>query len=336
MDRGIYAPVRIELCAINPPYDRIQATDIIDWNGDPNHPGVLRLLRRIDELLPKPLTRFERFERWSRSRIATISAITFGLLALSILMWQTLAGQKQLAQMTALVDQQKTVAADLKAMRAGQDVLLPRIVSKFSKITAFMTVRLPIKHPLVAEYFDKVNQPVESKFAGSFGLWPSSTGNAGDIEEKILRFVKTRTVPAAITIHNTTGNILQMELTPTAPYRSLEISPHALEVRYMDMPVTFRGALQSLSDIAGATLTIEYLPQATPLPDGASSDQLPEVQKNDEVFNEIQGGIDVSSLELIFDGQTYTFKNFTKQTASAPGELELTMTIPKDLKELQE
>ena len=33
IDRGVYAPVRIELCNIEEPYSRIQATDILRWDG---------------------------------------------------------------------------------------------------------------------------------------------------------------------------------------------------------------------------------------------------------------------------------------------------------------
>lgn len=335
MDRGIYAPVRIELCPIDAPYDRIQATDIVDWNGDPNHPGVLRLLRRLDDLLPQPLNAAGRLRRWIRSRLATIASVIFGLLALSILTWQTLAGRRQLSQMASLVEQQKTVAADLKAMRAGQDVFLPRIVTKFSRITASLSVRLPIKHPAVAEYFEKVVQTMTPNWSRSSELWPTRTGPAADIEETMWRFITSRTLPASITIEDASANFLQMEPKQTAPYRSLQSSPHELEVRYSDMQVNFRGALQSLSDIAGARLKVEYSAHETHLSEDAPAEELARVKKIDALFDEIQAGMEISSLELIFDGQAYTFKAFTKQTPSAPGQVAFSMTVPKDLKELQ-
>ena len=151
----------------------------------------------------------------------------------------------------------------------------------------------------------------------------------------MTQFIKTRTLPAAIIIENASGNLLQMEPKQTAPYRSLQNFPHGLEVRYMGMQVTFRGALQSLSDIAGAQLKIDYLPHETPLPDDAPADQPTQQQKIDALFNEIQAGMEVSSLELIFDGQEYTFNAFKKEKPSASGQVSLSMTIPKDLKELQ-
>jgi len=45
--RDVYAPCRIGLVQLDSPYDRIQATDLIDWVGDPNHGGYRNLLKRV-------------------------------------------------------------------------------------------------------------------------------------------------------------------------------------------------------------------------------------------------------------------------------------------------
>lgn len=47
-----YAPARLSAMKISSPFDRIQATDLIDWDGSDSHAGFMNLLRRIDELLP--------------------------------------------------------------------------------------------------------------------------------------------------------------------------------------------------------------------------------------------------------------------------------------------
>lgn len=45
--RSVYAPVRIEPMEIESPYDRIQATDLIKWEGDTKHAGFQNLNKRI-------------------------------------------------------------------------------------------------------------------------------------------------------------------------------------------------------------------------------------------------------------------------------------------------
>jgi hypothetical protein len=322
MDRGIYAPVRIELCPIHAPYDRIQATDIVDWNGDPNHAGVQRLLSRVESLLPKPLSMAGRLRRWARKRIAVISAVVFGLLALSILMWQTRSGQRLLS--------------DLQAMRKGQDVLLPRIATKFTRITATMSIRLPFDHPAVAEYVQRAVPPLAPHQANSSGPWPTPTGKAEEIT--MAQFIKDRALPAAIVIENaSSGTDLNMQPKRNTAYREFLNDPRALEVHYMGMQVTFRGSLQSLSDIAGAKLTIVYLPGETISPSNdAQAVSTEEQRKLETLLDSIQAGVEIRELQLTFDGQAYTFKNFAKEKSSAPGQLSFSMIIPKDLKELQE
>ncbi|WP_422084149.1 toll/interleukin-1 receptor domain-containing protein [Ulvibacterium sp.] len=74
--KSIYTPVRIELIKIEAPYDRHQATDLIDWNHNTDHPGFLDLKRRIVELIPKPisLTQHALNSIWS-SKLLLVSLI---------------------------------------------------------------------------------------------------------------------------------------------------------------------------------------------------------------------------------------------------------------------
>jgi len=50
--RDNYAPVRIDLVAIPTPYDRVQATDLVDWAGNTSSPGYVLLLQRLEALVP--------------------------------------------------------------------------------------------------------------------------------------------------------------------------------------------------------------------------------------------------------------------------------------------
>lgn len=51
--RGMLAPVRVEPCALVPPFDQVQTADLTEWRGQPDHPEVQKLLLRLEQLLGK-------------------------------------------------------------------------------------------------------------------------------------------------------------------------------------------------------------------------------------------------------------------------------------------
>lgn len=83
--RGVYTPVRLVPMEIGSPFDRIQATDLFGWKGESNHPGLERLLRRADELIPKPLSIIERAGRFVRRNIGAIASIAVAAAAIGML-----------------------------------------------------------------------------------------------------------------------------------------------------------------------------------------------------------------------------------------------------------
>lgn len=83
--RGVYAPCRIELVKLEPPYDRIQATDLIDWNGDKTNAGFRDLLQRIDTLVPAPIPLSHRIGGWLRRNAFAIGASFIAVLAIWLL-----------------------------------------------------------------------------------------------------------------------------------------------------------------------------------------------------------------------------------------------------------
>lgn len=102
--RGVYTPVRLVPMEIGSPFDRIQATDLFGWQGEPNHPGLLRLLARANQLIPAPVAPYQRLLRYiARNRVALITAAvavaSIGmLLRLSIGLETQLAAQASIAQ----------------------------------------------------------------------------------------------------------------------------------------------------------------------------------------------------------------------------------------------
>ena len=117
IDRGVYAPVRIDLCVIDVPYSRLQATDIIKWDGKESHPGVLDLFQRVNELLPRRKSFLLRTAEWSWKNRSTIVADLFAVVALSIIAWQTAASRSQLSKMESIVGIQQSTAKELKKFR---------------------------------------------------------------------------------------------------------------------------------------------------------------------------------------------------------------------------
>lgn len=78
-----YAPVRIELVAIPPPYDRIQATDLMDWEAGLEHPGYRSLVARLDELMPAPTPVVVRILRRLRPLVLPVLLVMIALFLVS-------------------------------------------------------------------------------------------------------------------------------------------------------------------------------------------------------------------------------------------------------------
>lgn len=122
--RDNYAPARIQLCSIPTPYNQLQATDIIDWDGVSDHPGVRNLLNRCDALVPKRRSSWSQFTGalWTHRRSAL--AFMFGGIALTTLAWQTNASRSQLRQLDSIVSQQtdSSVRLDQFQKQSGESV----------------------------------------------------------------------------------------------------------------------------------------------------------------------------------------------------------------------
>ncbi|MEN0065950.1 MAG: pentapeptide repeat-containing protein [Myxococcota bacterium] len=97
-----YAPARIELVAIPTPYDRVQATDLLEWDGDTEHAGYVSLVRRLDELMPMPTRWPVRVGRWLWGNAVAIAA-TAGLLTVLVATFQVLQRIQEEASKPELV-----------------------------------------------------------------------------------------------------------------------------------------------------------------------------------------------------------------------------------------
>src|SRR5205823_625089 len=107
MARGVYAPCRIAMVPIDVPFNQVQATDLLDWRGEENHPGIQRLMRRVDELLPPRKSLARRAAIWGWDHALTIGAVAFAFCSLGVLAWQTRNSREQLGQLSQLIGQQQ-------------------------------------------------------------------------------------------------------------------------------------------------------------------------------------------------------------------------------------
>jgi hypothetical protein len=53
LERGILVPVMLAPCALVPPFDAVQAADLAQWGGAPDHPEVQKVLGKLEQLLGK-------------------------------------------------------------------------------------------------------------------------------------------------------------------------------------------------------------------------------------------------------------------------------------------
>lgn len=100
--RGVYTPVRLSPMAIGSPFDRIQATDLFNWKGDANHPGLLGLLARAAQLIPKPRSPLQRSMRFLRRNIGVLASSLVAAAAIGILVFMSFGLERQLDAQAAI------------------------------------------------------------------------------------------------------------------------------------------------------------------------------------------------------------------------------------------
>jgi hypothetical protein len=129
MARNNYAPARIEMCTIPSPYNQLQATDLMDWDGETEHPGINDLINRCNELMPRLKSEWEKRRELLWAYRVAIAAIVFGLTSLGILIWQTYTGGRQLeasrmqlARLDSVIKEQTKNSEDLKDFRSKSEL----------------------------------------------------------------------------------------------------------------------------------------------------------------------------------------------------------------------
>jgi hypothetical protein len=138
--RGIYAPARFEPIMIKSPYDRLQASDLIKWDGRQNHPGFQSILSRVNELLPEVPTLAQRVWRFSRANLGLLLTIGIATMAIALLFQQSLNVNRQLVKQEELAVQIERTLQPITGVRFQVDVAadprLPGVQAYTQKLRA--------------------------------------------------------------------------------------------------------------------------------------------------------------------------------------------------------
>jgi hypothetical protein len=126
MAKKIYAPVRTELINIESPFSRIQATDIINWNGEINHPGFQNLLVRLKELLPPPIPLWRQSTIFLWKQKAVIVLLTIAVIALLLLLRQSAVLNKQIDKQEETFQNVQKQSKALQSQSASLQVQLQK------------------------------------------------------------------------------------------------------------------------------------------------------------------------------------------------------------------
>jgi hypothetical protein len=161
--RGVYAPVRIERVEIESPYDRLQATDLVTWDGDTGHPDFRDLLKRIGELVPAPVSGPRRAGRFVRRHALTMLVAIFAIWMAKLLID---LNDRLREQITA----QQAIGDDVRQQLTKQAGIARDIEQTLQPLTAFqVTARFKIDRrlPGFAGYMEYLSNHQRS------GGWPS-------------------------------------------------------------------------------------------------------------------------------------------------------------------
>lgn len=122
--RHVYAPVRIVATKIDAPFDRVQATDLIDWDGTESHAGFQNLLRRLEELLPPSLTPFKVAGRFLKWHAFATGLLAFALISVTMLLRLGAFAQEQIEAQHRAAEQLKSSEMSLASLIATTKMLL--------------------------------------------------------------------------------------------------------------------------------------------------------------------------------------------------------------------
>jgi hypothetical protein len=333
MARGVYAPARIEPMAIDPPFNRIQATDLIGWQDQSQHPGLEDLLGLVERLMPAPVPPMTRFVRWLRRNKLGLVAAAVAAVALATLAWLAYRGNVQVAQMESLIERQETVAQDVqRALHPIQGVEVtatiavrpktPELATFEARLAREIGPRLPLilRDPTFLESVvaSDAQGPLKLEARPDSPLWPSKEGEP--VAFFALRYINLRLAfylstqaaspPAAdLTVDTTTSS-------GTAdPRLNLNLRNGGIAVVFNERPDPkywrrASGKITSVMDLTEATLEVSI--------ENIRASGIPIV---DASLARARASLGLEMLVLRIDGREFVLRQADLQPQSRPDGL---------------
>ena len=122
--RQVYAPMRIAPMKIESPFDRVQATDLIDWKGTDTHAGYQNLLRRLQELLPRRPTMLDRAGTFVRQQAFALGLLAFAIPSIVLLLQLAASSREQISAQQKAAEQLQRSESSLASLIATTEKLL--------------------------------------------------------------------------------------------------------------------------------------------------------------------------------------------------------------------
>jgi hypothetical protein len=101
MARGVYLPARLEPMEILPPFNRLQATDLMRGNKELSIDGLRNLTRQIDQLLPLPVPLWRRALRSMEKNWFALVSMAFIVVAIAVLSRSADTSERRKSQATS-------------------------------------------------------------------------------------------------------------------------------------------------------------------------------------------------------------------------------------------
>lgn len=138
-----YVPAKIAAIEIPRPFDPIQAADLSDWSGQPDHPGLVSLAQQIGKTVPRP--RWRRFRHKVGLSRGTVVVAAVATLALAGLAWLVTTTAQVNREQRGLLRRQEAGVAELQRQ-------LERSMQPLGDVKATLRLRVGTTSPALRQY----------------------------------------------------------------------------------------------------------------------------------------------------------------------------------------
>lgn len=333
--KQVYTPARIEVMEIDSPYNRIQAIDLIDWNGDPNHPGYQNLVKRLKKLMPAPLSFWQKATQFTRKHFATIVISFITILALFLIVRQSGILQSQITQQAKIALEIDRTLHPIKDFEFDADIKISPSTPGTKEYLSYLHSKLIDKstNQLKKDLPQGVdistgpeNNTEEISISRSSGLWPSlqTDTNFFYLVNYINLSVKFSIAEDKKEINNSDTTDLAIEV---SSYNDNDenlskivwnTKQNSLTIHFTDNPDpqdwTSNGKVISVPDIEKAVISIHFINRMLP--------QL----NNEKIENALltsRGNMTLSNFYIHFSGKQLLFRNNILQNKKAENGLNI-------------